>query len=735
MNDLRRKLLAAFEVEHRDHIAAARRMLDGLESAGWKPAAIDLVELHRRVHSLKGAARAVDLRPLEALAHRLESAITLCQAGDLALDARVSTVIRLALDAIEDAVAGMQEDGTVAVPAEVTAAMAALSDPDQVAAERQAESSPLAPAPTAAAGLAVLPSRSLWVDAAGLEGLFESTVEILAATSAQQRLGDVFETLAQELEEARRLIGALRRGGPDRPGSGHNGVLDLASARRVRELEAWIDRFGAGLRAVADQQRAAGRQNRQWARRLEAQVRRMRLVSADAVFGGLRQMVRDLGAGEGKQVRLDVRGLDTLADRAVLQGLRDPVLHVLRNAVTHGIETAGERTSAGKPREGRIVLDIAARSGRLTLRVEDDGRGIDVDRVRRAAVERGHWPADGRQAVDWRLLTELLSEPGFSTAGAVTELAGRGMGLSVVATTVARMLGDFSIAPHSTGGTVVTVSVPVSLSASRLILVRCRDQLYGIPAHGVERLYSVPRDEVDTVEGWPVVRFGGAAPIRLVALSRLLGEGPDTADPAASLPVVVLRVRGVRIGVVAQSLAAVRDGVVRDLGRRAGDVLAGGMVTEDGDVVPVLDPQSLLDRAAGLAAHPVVHRAAAGDQPAPAIMVVDDSITTRTLEKSILEASGFRVRLSVDGADALAQLRAEPVDLVISDIEMPRMDGFELLRAMKRDDALASIPVVLVTSRDSDQDRSRGLSLGADAYVVKQRFDQTDLLAAIRQLL
>lgn len=736
MKDLRARLMAAFQVEHKDHLDAVRTMLDRLEEAAWDPESIDSVELHRRIHSLKGAARAVDLRHIEALSHRLETMMSRHQRGDHLIEAGTARVIRSALDAIEDAAAAADGGGSDALPDSVLAAVDALAASADQAPPAAGSRVDEVPAPDIVPALPIGGApRNLRIEAGSLDGLLECSAEVLAATGAQHRLSSDFGMLEQQLREMRQAVDTLRRGGLALGGAAAGTAGDV----RFRDLDLRMHRFETRLRTFASAQRASGQKLRQLGRVLEDHVRRIRMIPAEAVFGGMRKMVRDLAVDEGKSVRVDARGLDTLADRSVLQVLSDPVMHVLRNAVGHGIEPPAERTASSKAPEGRIVLEVAAQGGRLVVRIEDDGRGIDLNRLR-ALAERQGMPVDATLSDPVRL-AELLSTPGLSTSEAVTELAGRGIGLSVVASTVARLQGEFTIRPGPETGVIVSLSVPISVSSKRLVVVRCGEHAFAVPAHGVTRLHRVPRQQVETMEGRPVTRVDDGPPLRLVSLAALVGSGGPSngsgSDQAGLLNVVVLRHRATQLGVVVDAFDAVQDGVVRDLRVAAGGKgpLAGAVVSADGSVMPVLDVPALVAAADTVEDHAAAAPAPSAPPKRRSILVVDDSITTRTLEKSILEASGYDVRLSVDGVDALDELRTRPAELVISDIEMPRMDGFELLRALKRDPELSAIPVVLVTSRNNEDDRRRGLSLGADAYVVKQRFDQTDLLTTIGQLL
>jgi two-component system chemotaxis sensor kinase CheA len=331
-------------------------------------------------------------------------------------------------------------------------------------------------------------------------------------------------------------------------------------------------------------------------------------------------------------------------------------------------------------------------------------------------------------------------QPGFSTASHLTEISGRGMGLSIVDKAVRRLRGTFDIASGGDGGTIATIAVPLAIVAERVLSVRCGEQVYCLPVHAIDGVRSIIADDISTIGGEPFITAAdGRASLPLAALARILGVGEATPAPDGKpIPVVVLTVDDTSSALAVDAFDAVQDAVVHDLEATVpGLAFAdGAIVRADGRTAILLDPQELIGASRALAHDGALEpQSLAQHGEAPEILIVDDSITTRTLEKSILEATGYRVRLSTDGVDALEQLHRKPVDLIIADVEMPRMDGFDLLHTVRGDARLKDIPLILVTSRDAPEDRHKGLALGAQAYIVKQRFDQRDLLAAIEQIL
>lgn len=669
MEDIAALLAAAFADELAEHLAGMRAALAGVEAGE----AVDLREFFRRAHSLKGAARAVEQPETERLAHELETVLDSIARGGRVLDAAVVPELRAAIDAIEDAAGG--GGGVVAEAAVATAPVRETGDDLVRVSERHVERL----------------ARSLHGLASGVRAQ-ATLADGLAAIEADLRALASVMAAGDAGEAQRRVLRA---------------TADLGRLRRTQSRAQWETD-----RAVAE---------------LEGDAERIMLVPAAMLFDGYERMVREVADGQGKAAMLRVEGGETAADRRVLQALREPVLHMLRNAVGHGIEPPELRARAGKPAQGMIVVTVRAVRGRLRLTIADDGAGLDdgaiARRARAAGLIVGVTPEPAA-------LRALVFEQGFSTADSVDALSGRGVGLSVVADAVRRLQGGVTIAPGEDGGTVLTLDVPLTTSRQTVMLFECGGATYGLPAAAVERVVRLDdRAIVRTGEGAVVVLDD--RPVPVVALSAVLGVA--AAETGDAIPALLLRSGGV---LTVDALAGVESLMVGDPGAIAADVplVAGTLLLDDGRVALLLGVEAVLARGQGVAM-PAMDRAA--DVRRRTILVVDDSITTRTLERGILEAAGYAVRLSVDGLAGLERLRAEAteIDLVVADVEMPRMDGFGLLAAIRNDPALRGIPVVMMTSRNSPDDIERGLDLGANAYCTKQDFDQGGLLSVIGQLI
>jgi two-component system chemotaxis sensor kinase CheA len=494
----------------------------------------------------------------------------------------------------------------------------------------------------------------------------------------------------------------------------------MRSARKARALQS---QSASSLRIVSEQ--------------LERDIRRARMVPVGSVLEGFPKMVRDLARSEGREVEFTAAGLDAEADRLVLQALKDPIMHALRNAVSHGLETPAERAAAGKSEKGRVTLTVEVAGSQLTLIVEDDGHGIDLRRVRKQAVERRLISAEEAASLRPDETRALLFQPGFSTAPTVTAVSGRGFGLSVVKETVARLQGFTRIEPRPKGGTRLRMVVPLAAASQRLLLARAGEHVFAIPARAIERVLSIPASEARVLDGKSTAWIDGQS-VPLASLAGVLGlSDASVATQSGKLQVILLAAEERRMALCVDALLRESQAILKPLPfpASASPLFLGGVPLENNTIALVVNASALIDRFRGESLQARVETPRPDAARRNRILVVDDSFTARTLQRSILEAAGYDVRVAVDGVEGLAEARVGGFDAVITDIQMPRMDGFQLVEAIKEDPRLKDTPVILVTSLSDEEDRERGLSLGADAYIVKQKFDHEDLLHVIRQVL
>ncbi len=738
MNPIHQKLAAIFQSEHAEHLEHIRSILALLENVEGTKGRTEIDEAFRRAHSLKGAARAVDLEEVEGLASGLETLFSRVREGSLTLDRGIARVIYRVLEASEDCVSAFRENRTPEEPAAALRAMEEL-----LGNKTPRPGQPLVlPAKTAAAAPApaAVPSGSPSADmvrmpAEHLDRLVRSTSRMLTESRRQAAITTELDILGSRIARMQMECAAFRKLSAAR-------WRRLAAQPEYSSVIRHIESLEQMVRALAAQSTTTRRLQERCAwdtlrsgEELQRDMWSARLAPAEDIFEGFRKMVRDLAREESKELDFRMTGSGVRADRLVLQALKDPVMHLLRNAISHGIETAADRASKGKSPVGSLTLRLDSQGGRLIVEVEDDGKGVDLERVAKVLDEAepgaAHSPED---------LAQAIFRPGFSTSATVSRLSGRGMGLSVVYETLHRLQGSVTLKPKDGPGASFLLSVPLSVSTSHLLLLACAGQTFGVPTHGIERLYRIRPELVETQEGKPVAILDGQA-VPLYGLAHLLQiAGASQARSGDLLPVMLLKSGTRRFAVWVEEFLTERDALIQELGMPcpATGHISGGALLRDGTPFIVLNPAGLCASCSPSAAGPLPQKE---QQPvkatsaAPEILVADDSITSRSLERSILEAHGFRVRVAVDGLEALQMLRIQKADLVITDIQMPRLDGFGLVEALKSDSRLKSIPVIIISSLDSVEDRERGLLLGADGYVVKRKFDQMELLEAIGQLI
>jgi two-component system chemotaxis sensor kinase CheA len=451
----------------------------------------------------------------------------------------------------------------------------------------------------------------------------------------------------------------------------------------------------------------------------------LRLLPAAMLFSSLERGARDAARSLGKRVVFKGEGGEIRLDGHVLGALQPALLQIVRNAVAHGIELESERLRLGKPGEGSVTVEVARSGGRVVLRCRDDGKGVDLEAVRSALEKKG--VALARDGAKEGILRELLAG-GISTSGSLTEVSGRGVGLDVVRGALAQVGGSVTASTEAGRGTSFELMVPVSLASVDALLVQTSSAVAAIPLDGVRRALRVPMGEITGAV--PSVRYEGAL-IPFVPLSRCLENAapPDRAVRGWTAVVVGSSDGLAAVGV--DRLLGVLNILVRPLPALAPSqgVVVGASTDPAGTPRLVLDPAALV--AAARRTRVEAHREAEAVLP---ILVVDDSLTTRMLEQSILESAGYKVELATSGEEALEKAAQKPYALMLVDVEMPGIDGFGVVAQMQSDPRLRAIPAILVTSRNSPEDRARGLEAGAKAYVVKSEFDQVDLLGRIRGL-
>jgi two-component system chemotaxis sensor kinase CheA len=458
---------------------------------------------------------------------------------------------------------------------------------------------------------------------------------------------------------------------------------------------------------------------------LQEVTERTRMVPVGTLEPILHRTVRDVARAAGKDVRWEVSGEDVEVDRGVLEELVSPLLHLVRNSVGHGVEMPAARLATGKTAQAVVGLHAAQVGSKVVISISDDGAGINVAAVRASAAKAG---------VDVSALNEeeslnLIFRSGISTAKVLTEDSGRGVGLDVVATAVATIHGMVQVVNHPGLGAEFRIIVPITLTVVPCLIVSISGQSFALPLQGIVRMLEA--QHVQVVSGRQLAVVDGRA-IPVSDLATLLGL-----PSAEGGPWVLLGTAESSHAFQVETVLRKRDVVVRGLTGRLRDLksVSGASIEPNGTILLVLDVPNLLARAASATIASEVSDKPAGPPPQLSVMVVDDALMVRELQRSILERGGYAVRTASDGAEALGMLAELPADLVVTDVEMPKLDGLQLIRSIRRHPRLANTPILIVSSHGSDEDHQRGLDAGADAYIVKTSFDEVGLLSAVSRLL
>ncbi len=766
-DDFQKRLLATFRVEANEHLQA---MFSGLAELEKTPAGNQRLEtlerVYREAHSLKGAARAVNLAEIESVCHALENVFAGLKSSLVAASPSLFDLLHKTLDALGGLLAADAQTQTEVRKPVVATLIRQL---DSVASgSASGDAGNASPPPAATPALTVAEpavtagtesvqqtsgpgSGTIRVYTEKLDAVMRQAEELLAPRlTAGQRAAELHEcrtALAVWKKERVKVAPALRAVERSfmQPAKTHG----AASGRReLTRLLEYLETENALLTGLEDRlaklERSAGRDQRMLAvmtDNLLHDVKEMHLLPFSSLLEVLPRFTREFARDQAKEAVLVIQGGEIEIDRRILEEMKDPLIHMLRNCIDHGIEMPAERERKHKPTHGTITIAISQNdSGKVEILVADDGAGIDVARVKSAACKIGIVSAEEAHKLGEQEAIALTFQSGISTNPIITDSSGRGLGLAIVREKIERLGGAIAVESRTDAGTSFRMVVPLTLATFRGILVRAGEQLFVIPAINVERVARAGLEEIRTVENRETIPLDGQ-PVSLVWLSDVLElSRKGAADrPVDKAQVVVLSLGLTRIAFRVEEILGEQEVLVKALGPQLARVrnVAGATALGTGQVAPVLNAPDLIKSAMKLAGAPSAHAAIeqSTDLKKQSILVVEDSITSRALLKNLLEAAGYTVATAVDGVDAYTSLKTGSFDLVVSDVEMPRMDGFDLTAKVRADKRLSELPIVLVTALESREHRERGVDAGANAYIVKSSFDQSNLLEVIGRLI
>jgi two-component system chemotaxis sensor kinase CheA len=750
-SEFQKRLQETFALEARENLNAMVACLLELEQRASENPARCIEDIYRCAHSLKGAARAVGNSSIETLCHHMESCFAVMKREQRVPSQEGMDVFHRAVDLLAGLVSGAGEGDAEALhevkqslnEVETLLVRHDSSGALDIPAPRPVEEAP-APSPRVESAVLTVPEPSaltaagtqfrsqvdtVRVPVSALDSLLRQAEELFAKGLEQEGLAPWLQGAVLQLTQAREAAqGALAAG-----------AVQVEPLRK--QVLPALDQSMSDIAGARKMLRGAVHQLQQATTRLLGEIRELQLFPFSTLLEQLPRVARDIAREQGKQLQLQMEGGDIGVDRQVLDGLRDPLIHLIRNAIDHGLERPEERIRAGKPPAGTLHIRVAQlHAGAVELLLEDDGRGIELDRVREKAVQLGIATPEEAEAAAPDIVASWIFQSGLSTSNMITDISGRGLGMAIVREKVEALNGAVSCITRPGAGVRFRLHLPVTLAAVRAIEVVAGKLAYFIPTHFIVRALLLRESDIDVNAGRAMLKLDDTfLPVAHLSdvLNHSVAERQREREDTNWMTAVLLEADGETVALQVDKLCGEQEILLKPLGfplRRVRHV-AGAAIRGDGEPVVVLNGADLVRTAVGNVwevSEPLPEKGT--ERPAGRVLVADDSLTSRLLLQDILSMAGYTVETAVDGVDALLKLRERPYEALVTDVDMPRMSGFELTSAVRADSKLMHLPVVLVTSLASPEDRARGVEAGANAYIVKSDFDQSNLLEVLGRL-
>jgi two-component system chemotaxis sensor kinase CheA len=751
-NDFQKSLFLTFKAEAHDHLNTVSNGLLELEKIPSPEVEKEIIEtIYRDTHSLKGAARAVNMTDIETICQSLENIFGAWKKKKIEKPPELFDILYRAIDRIRKIISSHDEGQTPYDKSTVSKLIQDLSGlkvkeiDDRVLPEEgklSQESRLVKEYPTL--------SETVRVSTAKLNSLLLQAEEMLPMklmanqhVAAITDISEMLEILKNECKEVYREMLPAQRTIEKRNGGNE---MDSGTSHSVR-LKEFIYEIQTKIKSIEKELVMLQISSKQYSKRFDGMIdnmlndmKRAMMLPFSTILGILPMLVRNISNEQGKEASLIMTGEGIEMDRRILEEMKDPLIHLIRNCIDHGIEKPEERAINKKPRSGTITIAISRINGdKAEVIISDDGAGIDIAKVKEMAVKNKILSQREADNLNEGESLSLIFYSGLSTSPIITDVSGRGLGLAIVQEKVERLKGSISVETRINSGTKFRILLPITISTFRGILVRVVDHVFIIPTISVECVLRIRNDEIKTVENRETILLYNS-PISFVRLESVLNLTPQRkrGDGSQFITVLVIAHEKKCIAFGVDMILNEQEVLVKGLGKQLSRVqnVAGAAVIGSGEVVPILNVSDLLKSALKIQRVSEIP-SVAGEEEAgvKSIMVVEDSVTSRVLLKNILESAGYTVQTAVDGIDAITRLKTEDFDLVVSDIEMPRMDGFDLTLKIRDDKKLSELPVILVTALEKREDRERGIEAGANAYIVKSSFNQENLLEVIRRLI
>ncbi|MBF0396998.1 MAG: hybrid sensor histidine kinase/response regulator [Desulfobacterales bacterium] len=699
-----------FKVESADRLT---RIMDGLLILDKDPSNMVVIEdIFREAHSLKGAARMIGLTEVETISHVFEDILGGIKKSGTSIKPEIIDRLYKGVDTIRELIneAATGEPANVSIP-EIIEHLKSEKELPKVEPEKQAEIKPEIKTDIKT-DIEKFQIDTIRINTSVLDilmsGIGELTVSKIRVSSRLTEVDKIIE-LWEQLKK-------------------HN---DMELIDSIGNL---LNKFRSA--ASDDTSRLELIANK-----LEEEVRSMRLLPMSTIFNLFPRMVRDISKQKGKEVDLIIDGGSTFADKGIIEEMKSPIMHMIRNAIDHGIELPEERLKKGKFRTGIVLLKGSQTPTNIVIEVSDDGKGIDIEEIKRTALKRKLFNEDELAVMNQNQIQSLIFMSGFSTSSFVTDVSGRGIGLDVVRANIERLKGNIEIDSKPNIGCTIKILLPITLATARVFIISIDKIFYAIPVESIKTNSLIHKKDIFTIEGRETI-IHEDKPVSIVKLSELLQlnklktEDEHSDSKAEVFPCIIIFSGPETLALIVDEVIEEQEIVLKPQGRILKRVrnIIGATILGTGEVCMVLNPHDLIRTVRKKEISLIAGKHEEEQESKKIILMAEDSITTRTQVKRILEGAGYDVVAAVDGLDAYNKLNSRPFDAIISDINMPNMDGLTLAAKVRENKNYKEMPIILVTSLSSEEDKKRGIEAGANAYITKPSFDQKTLLDTLKRL-
>jgi len=719
MNIDKSKFIATFLAEAEDHII---KLNNGVVKLEKDPSNVELInELNREAHTLKGAARMMGFTEIQNIAHGIEDMFAEISVGGLSFTSDLANRVFKDLDVIKSIINSKIKGGggeSEKKKEEIAESIKEIKPQEGKIQEniinKQSDASkPVSVQKTK--GDDIVSEEYIKVPVSRLNMLMNLVGEmVIGKIKATYRVNSA-KKLDKMIKQHRKTISSASE--QVKTSLMHNVGLEAEKIKEeIESLTEDIASEALQLDPIISE--------------LQDIVRHMRMLPASTIFDTYPRLVRDIAVAQSKDVALEIKGVETEIDKKILEEINPALIHILRNCVDHGIE-----------KKGTIVISAFHEGGYVVIEVGDNGLGIDLEKVRATALRKKIVTQDEIEKFSENDVMNLIFMPGFSTSSIITDVSGRGVGLDVVKAQVQKLRGQVTIDSKKGAGTKISLKLPLTIAIMPVLIIKSENEVFAFPMISVDETIKIKQEVIHTIEGKPAIDFRTHI-VPLVKLSDILGlplreEEEEKEVKDKEINIIIASSLNKKIGFIVDDIIGQEEIYIKSLGEHLGKIknVQGATILGTGDVIVVLDVPDLMENSKTIRSETSVIREEVKKEIKNRILVVEDSLTTRELERNILEAQGYKVDTAVDGLDAINKISQNLPNLVVTDIQMPRMDGFELCKTLKGKEDYRHIPVIIITALEKEEDKRRGIEVGADAYITKSSFDQRSLLETIERLI